>query len=183
MRKFYIYTLDINGKIFYVGKTKDIKNRLRKHKSESSLKRTYKEKYINKLLKESKEINILILDEVDEDLVNYWEIYWIDQFKQWGFILTNSTSGGEGGDYWTGRKHSIETKNKLSKIRIKQIENGMIYNQPGELNGRSKLKEEQVKEIRYLRDMGYSYNKIAIKFEVSKTTIMDIIKRKKWKHV
>jgi hypothetical protein len=27
----------------------------------------------------------------------FWEIYWINQFKTWGFELKNLTNGGDGG--------------------------------------------------------------------------------------
>lgn len=184
MKKYYIYTLDNDGIIFYIGKTSDTTTRLRKHKSESKFKRTHKEKYINKLIRESKEVNLSILDIVDEESVNYWETYWIEQFKQWGFNLTNATTGGEGGDYWSGRKHSKETRDKLSKIRYEQIEMGMIYPPcKGEDNGRSKLTDEMVIEMRKLREDNYSYNKLALKYGVSKTTVINIIKRRKWTHV
>ena len=183
MEQQYIYTLDYDGIIFYIGKTKNIKNRFNSHKKSSKLKRNYKERFINKLLNESKEIHISILDIVEKETVNFWEKYWIEQFRQWGFKLTNTTTGGDGGDYWSGKKHSEETKKKLSDIRYKQIEKGMVYRLNGESNGRSKLTEEQVIEMRKLRNNGYSYNKLSLKYKVSKSTVVNIIKRRKWKHV
>jgi len=38
-------------------------------------------------------------------------------------------------------------------------------------------------DIRRLKEFGYSYNRLAMKYEVSKTTIIDIIKRRKWNHI
>jgi hypothetical protein len=38
-----------------------------------------------------------IIDEVTSDW-KFWERYWIQQFKTWGFSLTNATLGGEGLD-------------------------------------------------------------------------------------
>lgn len=180
---YYIYTLECDDNIFYIGKTKNINKRLYVHKSSSKLKRSYKERFINKLLLQSKEIKLSILDTVEEDLVDFFEIYWIEQFRQWGFELCNTTSGGEGGDYWSGKNHSIETKRKLSLIRNEQIKKGMLYPLPGELNGRSKLTTSQVIEMRFLRENGYSYGQLSIKYGISKSTVIQIIKRKKWKHV
>lgn len=179
----YIYTLDYDGIIFYIGKTMNITKRLYKHKSSSKLKRNYKERFINKLLEQSIEINISVLDIVDDESVDYWEIYWIEQFKQWGFSLKNTTSGGDGGDYWSGKNHSNITREKLSKIRYEQLENGMIYPLPGESNGRSKLTNEKVIEMRKLKEVGYSYAKLSLKYDVAKSTVINIIKRRKWKHV
>ena len=181
--KYFIYTLDYNNTPFYVGKTNDIRTRLRKHKMESKLKRTYKEKMINKILSKNDDITISIIDEVNIGTENYWEEFWINQMKSWGFKLYNGTSGGEGGDYWTGRNHSDETKIKLRNIRYKQIKEGKVYRSIGESNGRSKLKEEDVIEMRNLRENGYSFNRLSIKYNISKATVMDIIKRKKWKHI
>ena len=83
----------------YVGKTKT-NNREREHKS-----------------KFGKEILFTIIDEVDSLERAYWEpleTYWIEQFRQWGFILENKkTKGGSGVEYQT-----IET---IEKIREKHL--------------------------------------------------------------
>ena len=183
MKKYYIYSLDYNNKPFYVGKTINLSTRLRKHKSESKLKRTHKEKFINKIISNGETITISIIDEVEFGSENYWEEFWISQFKQWNIKIYNSTSGGEGGDYWTGRRHSEETIQKLRQIRYKQVENGMVYKSEGESNGRSKLTTSQVIEMRILREDGYSYGRLSIKYGISKATVINIIKRKKWKHI
>lgn len=184
--KYYIYTLDYNNIPFYIGKTIDMKTRLRKHKQESNKKRTNKEIYINSIINNGEEIYINILDVVELGNEDYWEMFWIEQFRQWGIKLYNSTSGGEGGDYWTGKKHSIKTKEKISKSRQKQIKDGSVNLNPlpGELNGRSKLKNEDVLEIRRLKDgSNISYSKLSIMFNVSKTVIINIVKRRRWKHI
>lgn len=185
MKKYYIYTLDYNGYPFYIGKTIDLKTRLRKHKSESKLCRTHKEKFINKILMNNENITITLLDEVDYDKVDFWEIYWISQFRQWNIKLYNLTEGGEGGDNWSGRKHSEETKNKLRTIMLNRLEQGFVFEKCiGVSNGRSKLNEDKVLEIRGLReDKNISYKKLSLQFGVSKQTIIDICKRKKWKHI
>lgn len=183
MNNYYIYTLETNGRIFYIGKTNDPKTRLRKHKSESKLKRTYKENLINKILSNNGNIELSILDIVENGREDFYEVYWISQFKQWGFELCNSTDGGEGGNNFGGRFHSDETKDKLKNARIKKIALDGPTILKGELNGRSKLDEIKVLDIRRLKEFGYSYNRLAIKYEVSKTTIIDIIKRRKWNHI
>jgi hypothetical protein len=184
--KYYIYTLEHKSIVFYIGKTIDLKTRLRKHISESKLKRTYKENFINKIILNNGTIDINIIDIVELGSEDYWEIYWIEQFKQWGFKLCNGTIGGEGGDNWSGRKHSEETKEKIRINRRKQIKDGLIslIPLPGEFNGRSKLKNEQVIEIRKLREeKNISYGKLALKFGVSKSVIIKIVNRKSWSHI
>lgn len=185
MKKYYIYTLDYNGYPFYIGKTINIKDRFRKHKSESKLCRTYKEKYINKILMNNENIEISILDEVEFDNVDFWEIYWISQFKQWNIKLCNLTDGGEGGDNWSNKNHSDKTKEKLRRIRKDYIINNGNYKPSiGSDNGRSKLTDDQVIEMRNLRfNDNISYNKLANKYNISKPTVINIIKRKTWKHI
>jgi predicted DNA-binding protein YlxM (UPF0122 family) len=57
-------------------------------------------------------------------------------------------------------------------------------NQIGEKSGRSKLKENQVKEIRNLYiPKKYSCSKIAKKFNVSENNIWNIVNNKTWTHI
>jgi hypothetical protein len=118
-----IYVLEKNGIPFYIGKAKDPIRRKHAHR------RTY-----------GLDIQSYIIDEVED--WKYWESYWIEQFKQWGFKLENKNNGGGGpSSYteeqkqkmrgprpWTGdkisktlkeRNHSKyyteEVKNKISK--------------------------------------------------------------------
>ena len=112
---YYIYTLkDPNtNEIKYIGKTKNLKNRLQRHHQNNYLQHwwTHKNIWLNKLIKNNQKAIIEELDIGDENNINSLEIYWIAQFKQWGFNLTNITEGGDGSN-WTNKKHSEETKIK-----------------------------------------------------------------------
>jgi group I intron endonuclease len=131
----FIYTLScpITNEIKYIGKSDNPKKRLTKHLSEK--KSTLKNNWIKSLKKNGLKPKMEILDEVLKEEWKFWEIYWIEQFKVWGFYLKNSTIGGEGGDIFNSlsedkkkdikRKISIrmsnrivskQTKNKLSEI-------------------------------------------------------------------
>jgi len=113
--KTIIYTLSNEYGIRYIGKTINLKKRYDSHINESSLKRTHKEKWINKTLTNGGKIIMEILDICDEKESDFIEIYWISQFKTWGFNLVNLTSGGDGGSSMKGRKLSDETKLKMSE--------------------------------------------------------------------
>jgi group I intron endonuclease len=115
----YIYTLSDETKIRYIGKTKSINKRYSEHINQSKNKKTYKEKWINNTLLNGGKIIIEILDVCDDEVANDSEMYWISQFKMWGFKLVNLTNGGDGGSL-KGRKRtpmSDETKLKLSKSK------------------------------------------------------------------
>lgn len=94
--KAFIYYLEKDNNVFYIGKTKNIRSR------EADWKREYGEN-----------IKFYVIDEVSIEEWKQWECYWIEQFKQWGFKLINQNKGGGGLE-----KHSDET---IEKIRLKKI--------------------------------------------------------------
>lgn len=53
---------------------------------------------------------MIIVDEVED--WKYWESYWIEQFKQWGFNLLNKNKGGGGPE-----KYTEEQKQTMRKPR------------------------------------------------------------------
>lgn len=53
----------------------------------------------------------------------------------------------------------------------------------GEKQGRSKLTETQVREIRRLRELGHTLQALATQFHVNNMNIHYIVMRKTWKHV
>jgi len=123
---YYIYTLidPIDKEIKYIGKTKNLKDRMLKHMTPYSLKDSWtaKNKWILWLKNQGLKPEIEILDEGNLDNIDSLEIYWIEQFKQWGFKLKNDTKGGQGCEYWTGKKipeySKLKTKmnNPLRKV-------------------------------------------------------------------
>lgn len=125
--KYYIYTLTdpIDNDIKYIGKTKDMKDRMRRHMGESNLKDLWipKNKWIKWLKNQGLKPIMEMLDEGDENNINSLEIYWICQFKTWGYKLKNRTNGGEGVEYWTGKKLSKEhiLKKVMNNPRRKDI--------------------------------------------------------------
>ena len=112
----YIYTLSdpTSNEIRYIGKTKNMKDRLQRHMSPCNLKDTWQPK--TKWLKYLKNNNLKpimeVLDIGHENNIDDLEVYWISQFKTWGYKLTNATKGGDGFN-WIGRKHKKETIEKL----------------------------------------------------------------------
>lgn len=109
-----IYTLSCpnSGDVKYIGVTKqNLKSRLYKHIHEA---KNYQ--YINEKRRWIKEVKIPIIETLDtttnlNDSYNL-EMYWISQFKTWGFNLLNLTDGGKGS---IGFKHSNESRVKITK--------------------------------------------------------------------
>jgi len=112
MKKVFIYTLEhpINKEIRYIGKTEQkLNKRLIAHISESKRKSNHRNNWIFNLCKKNMKPVIYSLDIVDECDWEFWEKYWISQFKSWGFNLINGTEGGR------CYKHSEKTKEKIKK--------------------------------------------------------------------
>lgn len=125
--KVFIYGLidPRDGKIKYVGKTKNIRRRFLEHirDEENNLKYAW----IKSLKKLNKKPDIIILEETDLEDSNFWEIFWIDILKSWNFVLKNMTKGGDGSygvvPWNKGKvgkfKHSEVSKKKMSDWRKK----------------------------------------------------------------
>jgi hypothetical protein len=93
MEQVKIYTLSGPKGVRYVGKTiQSLKVRLSAHTLEKG--RNRKQNWIKSLKSKGIKPTIEILDIVDEDVWEEREIYWIQQFKDWGFDLVNTQLGG-----------------------------------------------------------------------------------------
>lgn len=113
--KYFLYTLRCpkTNIVKYVGITKDPVGRYRKHLNPRST--TLKNNWIKSLKNKGLKPLMVISDSSDtRDGINKKEIYWIIKYREWGFELKNMTSGGDGGDTFTGKKHTDEAKNKIS---------------------------------------------------------------------
>ena len=95
--KTYIYTLEhpITNEIRYIGKTNNPKRRLHHHWVVGHKLKTKLSSWLKSLKKLKLKPIMTIIDETDSDWEQL-EMYWIAQFKAWGFKLTNHTDGGEG---------------------------------------------------------------------------------------
>lgn len=97
--EYFIYTLSdpISKEIKYIGKTKNLKDRLQRHMSPCNLKQTWqsKTKWLKYLKNNGLKPIMEVLDQGDENNIDQLEIYWISQFKSWGFKLKNETIGGQ----------------------------------------------------------------------------------------
>ena len=108
-----IYVLEKNSVPFYIGKAKDATRRKHAHR------RTY-----------GLDIQSYIIDEVED--WKFWESYWIEQFKQWGFKLENKNNGGGGpSSYTEEQKQKMRgprpgTGDKISKT-LKERNHSQYY--------------------------------------------------------
>jgi hypothetical protein len=123
--KNFIYSLSDprTGEIRYIGKTNNIKKRLKRHLSNDSLNdNTYRSNWIISLLRDEIVPEIKVVGEFPKEDINEKEIYYIDLYKKEGYNLTNHSIGGDGYN-WTGRKHKLESniKNKINNAHRKSV--------------------------------------------------------------
>lgn len=104
-----IYALYRNNIPFYIGKSKNPKARLWRHK------RTYGE-----------DITMNEIDSVDSLDKSEWkpiESYWIEQFRQWGFTLINQNEGGGGPQGWIEDYAKYQKQyNETDKAKLAQLQ-------------------------------------------------------------
>lgn len=100
-----IYFLTLNDNIpFYVGKTHTtLKRRLYSHWRAFN----------------NKNIQINLIEEIPTNEWKFWECYWIEQFKCWGFQLCNKNNGGGGSTKWTETQKNNPLRNKKLSEALK----------------------------------------------------------------
>jgi group I intron endonuclease len=139
----FIYCLIHNNEVKYVGKSDNPEKRFKQHLRNCKYRKTYKDNWLKGLLVSSQIPELLVLDKVPFINFGFWEDFYINLFKTYGFKLTNLAPGGGGGNfgelinkkisekkkgwvmsesgreklriYHTGLKSSEQTKRKLSK--------------------------------------------------------------------
>ena len=113
---YYIYALidPIDNRIRYIGKTNNIKERLKRHIKNCKKHGfwTPKNQWIKSLLDNNLTPQIQTLLETTKEEVNNYEIEYIKKYRELITDLTNDTDGGDGYD-WTGRKHEEESVKRM----------------------------------------------------------------------
>lgn len=145
-----IYSINCpyTGQVRYIGKSKDFKQRVRKHLSSKLKTRT--SKWIHSL--HQKPI-FEIIDEVNESNWQEAEKAYIRLFKSIGCQLYNHTIGGEGGNTMGGRKLTLEQRQKISASKIGKPNHGA---------GKWAKENSSIKVCKYDLDGNYicTYNSI-----------------------
>ena len=98
--------------IRYIGKADDCDKRLEGHIKKTKYETNHKANWIKGLLKENLKPILEIIDEVQKSEWEFWERHYISLYKSWGFDLTNSTMGGDGGTMSPEILKIISNKNK-----------------------------------------------------------------------
>lgn len=118
-----IYSLSSSKNVLdvrYIGYTKkSLNKRLIEHLSGSKNMKTYKDKWIQKCLSNHEEIiiNLIEICKTHKELIQK-EIYYINNYKNNGYKLTNLTDGGDG---IIGYTHTEEFKKWNSDIKSKKV--------------------------------------------------------------
>lgn len=118
--KIYALIEPITLEIKYIGKAKqELNKRLYAHIHESKSSNTKKNKWIKSLINKNLKPKIEEIDFVPESEWEFWEMYWISQFKAWGFDLKNTDEGGKGQSSVFMKKNNPmfkkENREKISK--------------------------------------------------------------------
>lgn len=97
-KELYIYCLYTEGEeIKYIGKTDNLNKRLSEHVYRSKKNKTHKDRWIQKRLKENKEILIKLIEVCNENSWEDREKYWIKYYRNTENGITNHSDGGYSG--------------------------------------------------------------------------------------
>lgn len=153
----YIYTLEhpITNEIRYIGKTNNLDRRLHSHWTTGYKSKTKIGNWLKSLKKLKLKPIMTIIDETTDDWQQL-EMYWISQFRTWGFNITNHTNGGEGvynGGEWNNvpvtafTKEGVLIKSFESQKKCAQYFNTTPCNVKVVANGKNilLLKKYQIK--------------------------------------
>ena len=112
MEKYSVYLISHNNSNHhYIGKTNNIKQRLRQHYADS---RKKNKTFIHQWIRKYPDFNVDILeDNLDESISFIYEKMYIGLFKSWNINLMNLTEGGEG---VSGYRHNNLTKKIISEM-------------------------------------------------------------------
>jgi group I intron endonuclease len=112
--KFYIYKITSPSGKIYIGKTVNLKRRMGLYKTGHCKSQPALHRSLCKYGFNNHTIDILheLPADVAKSILSTYEILYISQYKECGYRLMNLTDGGEG---LLGRKHSNETKKKMSE--------------------------------------------------------------------
>lgn len=94
MQPVYVYTLSEGDDVRYVGVTRLLEDRKRQHLFKRD--GTIKAKWVGSLAQRGKLPDFDVIDTVDESDWQFWESFWIQQFRGWGYRLVNADNGGLG---------------------------------------------------------------------------------------
>jgi hypothetical protein len=149
----YIYTLNcpITNEPKYIGQTiRSLEKRLQMHCYCYGYDK--KQNWIRQLKKYSLLPFIEILEECDNSELNFMEKYWISQFKSWGFVLVNTTEGGE------SLPKSLESIEKMTRtMNTEEVKEKLRKGKMGEENP---AKRDYVRKKISIANSNYSKRKV-----------------------
>lgn len=154
MSLYRIYTLEVNGLVFYVGMTKvKLKSRLSVHRAESKGGGSNSRK--DEIISENfYNVKIKCLEQIrgSKEKAAYMEVYWIQQFQAWGFVLCNKCGVCRRKSEWVApKKKNIQIgEQEFFEFRDFCKQRGMIMNKVAERALREKMdailaREERLK--------------------------------------
>jgi len=152
--KIYILS-DENGRVRYLGKTyRTLCHRLHNHiYTARHGGKFHVHNWIRLMLRHGQFPKIVLVGEVDGN-GNKEEVAWIKYFKDEGFDLTNSTSGGDGGDMWREFKDAQRKQAKDKKhppYKVIDLSADKIFNRAIEYDDAVNYENQAVSSYRTAR--------------------------------
>lgn len=184
----------------YIGKSERPVERLQNHMNDRS--NCHRSHWLQSLKRRGMKPRMVILEVVEPNHPIEWQLvekFWIAKGREWGWPLTNNTSGGDGVDglpaetrarmaaVWKGRKHTPEAIEKMRaanigrkhsdehKAHMSRLMRGRVVTWSDKLaEAIRKLTDEQVQTIKRRLDSGELGIALSREYGVHRTTISKI---------
>lgn len=144
----------------------------------------------HKRVSEKHGLRVEIISELEGwDLAQQWERHWIKALKAANYELVNQTPGGDGGPTWTGRKHTEETKKKMSLAsRGNKGNKGKIFSEEhrqrlseSQIGNKKALGRKDSEETKLKKSLAMKGKKHALGFKRSSSSVeKSRIKKQAW---
>jgi hypothetical protein len=116
----YIYALMDGSKVKYIGKSDEPYKRFVYHLKYGKKTTNYRQNWVNKMVRENKEISLKILEAVPYEIWEEREIYWISKYGLKN--LVNLSVGGKGRKYPIKKDKNLKITSKTHEILKKYCE-------------------------------------------------------------
>lgn len=133
-----IYSIQSPSGKVYIGQSWDIKRRHQWYKSHEASEQPYLSNSFKKYGFDSHETKVLLElpCDVEQSVLDFYEQYYIDVYRQAGFVLLNLKEGGKGGKHCETTKRQMSVSHTGKKLSLGAIE---------KLKNRSYSKEHRTK--------------------------------------
>lgn len=125
MVRVYALINPINDQVFYIGCTKNMDKRLEAHYGNAleGGRRTYRNQVIDEIADKGMLIDYMILEKCSVGMSSYWEEFYIELFRSYGYHLPQMTKSGYRQTFYNNKNVDVGATAPISYQHLEVLEN------------------------------------------------------------